>query len=197
MKKTTLLLAFLLLACVGEAWGCSCASLPDIKTKKDVEGYDFVALVKFTKIQDYKFSKNTIDYHTIANFKILELFKGNPNTNEIAIWGQGTTCEMGIAEGNTWIIFGYLTKNYLGTNVCTHSELFFERKHEVINEWHKFQQERSQELLDSLHTIYQRKEQIRSDIEIFWEDLCIFYFQCKEFAYFATLITHWLGITFI
>lgn len=153
MKKKFLLLVCTVLTCFVPAWtwACSCASLDKIKTKDDLKGYDFVALVKIEEIQDSSYTNqgNTRRTSTLSII-ILELFKGEKKHLKVSASGRGTSCEMGIDKGEVWAIFGNYKGNFITTNYCTHSFAYKNYMGELdwIHEWNK-------ERLDKLREICQ------------------------------------------
>lgn len=169
MKKVGFLSFIYLVLFVNKALGCSCKYLGEIQSKRDLERYDFVALVKTEKVIDSSFRAH------LANVTVLELFKGSYAKKKVSFFGRGTDCEMGPMEGDIWIVFGYYDGYFITTNSCTYSTRYAESE-----DW------ASNELLYTLRGLYNplpNKQQLSSFWNMTYHISESFYKSLKAFFY--------------
>lgn len=131
----TILFVFALMVC-SKLFACSCGSeyFPSISNK--VEKYDFVALISIKKIIDTIYNeekyrirgKDTIlkvPNSSTAQIHLLETFKGPATLEKISVWGVRSSCEMGVAPGQQWIVFAKeITKGLYQINYCGGNVMF-------------------------------------------------------------------------
>lgn len=124
MKKITLTIGVLFYV-ITESLCCVCNSKPDYHSKSDLLEYEFISLVRVSKIDSVENQPNN-PIHRIE-FEIIELYKGE-KTNTILVDGghrkvtkKWTSCDLGENEGEEWVLFAYYDKatKRLITHSCT------------------------------------------------------------------------------
>lgn len=125
MKELVLTIG-LFISAISQSWSCSCSIKPEFKTKEDLIEYDFISLVRISKIDSID-SKAQPAYLThLIYFEIIEKYKGEI-INGITVSGghwtfnTWTSCDLGENVNDEWVIFGYIDKrtNTLMTGMCT------------------------------------------------------------------------------
>ena len=112
--KYTLVPSFLLLFCL-DSYACDCVPNKDYETAKDLEEYEYIALVKIdsTFLSDHQKADN---YFYESSISTLIQFKGNQHDRLIVNGGLYgltdwmTSCDLGVSVGETWLIFSTITE---------------------------------------------------------------------------------------
>jgi hypothetical protein len=163
MKKFSCFSLIYFVLFLNKTLGCSCIPLNEIKTKDDLEEYDFVALVKIKKLKDSSDKNALVLSDTyLANITILELFKGNYVKQKASFLGRDTDCDIGVYENEMWIIFGKHEGNFISISFCSHSTRY------ILSEDWEDKLDKTPELLYTLRSLYNplpNKQQLSS----FWE----------------------------
>jgi antitoxin component YwqK of YwqJK toxin-antitoxin module len=145
MFRILLICVSLVVASVAQA--CLC----DIRPLKEyIEYFPFIAHVRVTqKVGDKEeLSKvhGQVRFHykqaPVLVIEIVELFKGNDSVKSITEYAVNSSCEIGVEEGEEWIIFGEYhetTKNYY-ISACSPSTRY--RNQEGERRWDKWGEER-------------------------------------------------------
>ncbi len=108
------------------SWSCVCDIKPDFKTKEDLIEYDFISLVRISKIDSIDSKAQPVYFTHLIEFEIIEKYKGE-TINRITVSGghwtlkKWTSCDLGENVNDEWVIFGYTDKrtNTLMTGMCT------------------------------------------------------------------------------
>lgn len=125
MRELILTIGLLILSIV-KSWSCVCDIKPEFKTKEDLIEYDFISLVRISKIDSIDSKAQTIYLSHLIEFEIIESYKGE-TINKIIVSGghwtlkTWTSCDLGENVNDEWVIFGYTDKrtNTLMTGMCT------------------------------------------------------------------------------
>ena len=118
-------------------FACICGSIPPIKER--IENSDYVALVT---IQDFVSMGTRAYYKMIIHEDIL--FKGRSST-EMIVYGSNrlvdstyfTSCDIPLAKGEQWIIFGKMKDGKIQTAYCDGSFIyrFSNGYRDILNGW--------------------------------------------------------------
>lgn len=106
---------------------CSCVEpFLRIDSLSQLKEYDFIAHVKILDDEDYK-KPTKDDYETIGKLtiEILELFKGY-EVSHILEYSKNSSCDIGISEGEEWILFGKRTDDEITIVACDRNEKYKE-----------------------------------------------------------------------
>lgn len=115
------LLILLITGFVNTANACICHPFPDESQSATINRYDFIAHIKVKAARIYSFSPDNIENKSdFAQIEIIELFKGE-KVDSIHVWGIGSSCDMGVQQGQEWVIYGNKFEKTYTTNMCTHS----------------------------------------------------------------------------
>jgi antitoxin component YwqK of YwqJK toxin-antitoxin module len=125
MRELILTVGLIILSIVN-SWSCVCDIKPEFKTKVDLIEYDFISLVRISKIDSIDSKAQPIYLSHQIEFDIIEKYKGE-TINKIIVSGghwtlkNWTSCDLGENVNDEWIIFGYTNKrtNTLMTGMCT------------------------------------------------------------------------------
>lgn len=90
------------------AIACTCGIANIFKTKDDLHGYDFIALVNVKSLPPADSAKNAFHLRRFGDIgiDIIELFKGDP-INVVYDENFENDCAMPVAQNVQWILFGY------------------------------------------------------------------------------------------
>ncbi len=125
MRELILTIAVSILASA-PLWSCVCDIKPDFKTKEDLIEYDFISLVRISKIDSIDSKAQPVYFTHLIEFETIEKYKGE-TINRITVSGghwtlkKWTSCDLGENVNDEWVIFGYTDKrtNTLMTGMCT------------------------------------------------------------------------------
>lgn len=148
MKLT---LSLLLFFCTQVAVACKCGVISDFKSKEDLKGYSFIALVTIKKLPPIDASNPVIQLRKRADIDIepIEIFKG-ANITTVYDASYNSDCALSVQEGEQWIVFGYEEKGQIKVSRCGHSVRYTDQI--GVRDWKYFNGIRQ---LDVLKTIYQ------------------------------------------
>ncbi len=120
MKYTAtylILLVFLMLfANVSRACTCAEPYMP-IDSLAQLEEYDFIAHVKIIEDKDYEQDIDEKMSVGLLTIEILEQFKG-VSMGEVYEMGKYSSCDMGIAVGEEWVLFGEGNEDEIWVSAC-------------------------------------------------------------------------------
>lgn len=81
---------------------CVC-NIPPISTQQLTQ-FDNIAVVKIKTLSPFNSTDKLFGLSQLAVIEPLEIFKGK-KINELVISGVNTSCDLGVKEGDTWVIF--------------------------------------------------------------------------------------------
>lgn len=134
------------------AKACSCNEpFPfwTIDSLAQLENYEFIAHVKILEDKDYKRIKGTNETIGQLTIKIIELFKGK-NIDEIIEYDKGTSCDIGISEGEEWVLFGVKVDGKIAVVACDRN-----KKYRGRNGFRDWKYDRGFYELSQLRKLYQ------------------------------------------
>lgn len=151
--RPTIALAALLLYAVlipGLSKACMCNNSTIIDSLPELAAYTFIAHVRITGDRDIPVNSKDVALppNGELSFEILELFKGKKQ-GKILEAGKHSSCDIGISNGEEWVLFGI---NYKGNTVvvaCDRNVRY--RAADGVRSWqysHSFYE------LDRLRTLY-------------------------------------------
>lgn len=145
-----LLYTLLLLLITKWAFACFCGPLPDFKSKEDLKGYDFIALVTIKELAPVDTASKFMRVHTNGDIKInvIESFKGD-NINLLNDPSFYSDCAFDLYPGEQWIFFGTAYNGKMTISRCNYSLRY--RDTVGIRDWWYFEGIKQ---LDVLRTIY-------------------------------------------
>lgn len=135
------------------AIACTCVNnFKDLEHTYQLDSYDFVALVKITNDKVLKESTQT-DFGSVGvlGIEIIELFKGEA-VGEVFEKDINTSCDMGIAKGQEWMLFGKKIDGKLSIIPCDRNAMYKDLN--GFREWRV----RSYTDLHALRKIYKHPE---------------------------------------
>ena len=117
MKRLFFILSFLLFSAA--AFACRCTT--DSLSVKVLDRYTTILLAKIIRLGEISYGENGNMNYQQAEIEPLELFKGKPAIRSILIFGKSTSCDMGVKEGDTWLLFANTYNNQQAVYPCGHS----------------------------------------------------------------------------
>lgn len=96
---------------------CSCAQKGEL-TKEDVEKTDLIFTGKAVKVE-----LDRQNYKRIITFEVKKVLKGKESTEEYTIVTNldGSSCGLGVEEGEEWFVFATESNGVFRTNMCSRS----------------------------------------------------------------------------
>lgn len=120
--------------CSEKAKACVCVNpFMTIDSLAQLREYDFIAHVKIIDDKDFK-KANQRDPGTAGELtvEVLELFKGE-KIDKIIEYSKHTSCNIGIAKGEEWILFGRLIEGKISVIACDRNEQY--RAIDGLRDW--------------------------------------------------------------
>jgi len=112
---------------------CYCENNWKIDSLPQMKEYDFISHVKIIDDQIFKRpSKNDISAIGLLTFEILELFKGE-KINTIFELSKNTSCDIGVSNGEEWILFGKTINGKISIQACDRNQRY--RKIDGQRDW--------------------------------------------------------------
>jgi len=131
-KLVTLLLFSSILAQASHACMCPMVLLR-IDSLAQMNVYDFIAHVRITGDEIYKKpGKDNIETIGQLRFEIIELFKGE-KTDRILEYAKNSSCDIGVSNGEEWILFGRKMKGMLSIVACDRNQRYKEKNE--LRDW--------------------------------------------------------------
>lgn len=100
---------------------CRCDTPP--LTREILLGYKYVSVVKVKKLSSFEVADNSMGYYHLAEVESLEIFKGGV-ISEVLISSVNTSCDMGVKEGECWIILANGWNGYPTLIPCGYNQQF-------------------------------------------------------------------------
>ncbi len=122
MKSIGLSICLLLLSF--RSWGCMCGMPPPL-TAEILKAYPYVALVKVVSLEKVAMLNDTSQRRSRTHgatftFEVVENFKDKLPT-KLMLDSYGTSCDIGLRPGQTWLIFAKDYKGFPNVNACDYS----------------------------------------------------------------------------
>lgn len=123
MKRLFFILSFLLFSAA--VFACRCTT--DSLSVKVLDRYTTILLAKIIRLGEISYGENGNMNYQQADIEPLELFKGKPAIRSILIFGKNTSCDMGVKEGDTWLLFANTYNNEQAVYPCGHSIAYIQQ----------------------------------------------------------------------
>lgn len=155
---------------------CICSQL------RDIDEYKYIALVEITGVMKSDlytppvYEESTLPAHLVppppppprrfyeVKVKALDKYKGKDQDFIIIQGGNRkynvgvTSCDLNVAIGQKWLVFGYEFKGRIASGYCTHSKIYENEKGEI-----DYQYRRGLSLIDMLNEKYNREISNKQD----------------------------------
>jgi len=117
----TVFIGFLTFLITTSALACSCHTEP--LTSEKISTYKYVSVVKVKKLSSFEVTDNSMRYYQLAEVESLEIFKGGV-ISKILVSSVNTSCDMGVKEGECWIILANDWNGYPTLFPCGYNQQF-------------------------------------------------------------------------
>jgi MORN repeat variant len=124
MKYILFILALLLQVFAVNA--CICTTDP--LSEEVLKRYSFIFVAKVISLKEPVIDDQSFPSYQLAEIEPLEYFKGSVSTKTILISGVRSSCDMGVAAGDTWIFFANLNNGHISIAPCGHSVQYLQRE---------------------------------------------------------------------
>jgi antitoxin component YwqK of YwqJK toxin-antitoxin module len=130
-----ILCTLIFLIVIKHSFGCVCAPLPEFKSKEDLKGYDFIALVQIKQLAPKDSARLLMRKDGHIGIEVLELFKGE-SINLLYDPGFNSDCTLSLENNEQWIFFGTIKNGKVEVYSCSYSVKY--REANGIREWQYF-----------------------------------------------------------
>ncbi len=108
----------------------ACKCFPDPLSAEVLNRYSFIFVAKVISLKEPVMDDRGFPGYQLAEIEPLEYFKGGISTKTILISGVRSSCDMGVAAGETWIFFANLYNDQISIFPCGHSVQYLQRETE-------------------------------------------------------------------
>jgi antitoxin component YwqK of YwqJK toxin-antitoxin module len=157
--KLVCLICLLMIARAASA--CVCGPLPELKSKENLSGYDFIALVKIKELAplDTMNGKWPMRKNGDISVEVIELFKGE-KTGMVVDPSVNSSCGFGLAAGEQWLFFGNMYDGKVNISTCSYSIRYADRN--GLRNWADYSGIKQ---LDILRSIYNHRVEVGEQIK--------------------------------
>lgn len=124
MKCKILILALLLQTYTVNA--CICNTDP--LSGEVLNLYSFIFVAKVISLKETLMDDKGFPNYQLAEIEPLEYFKGKISTKNLLVGGVRSSCDMGVAVGDTWIFFANLYNGHISIAPCGNSVQYLQRE---------------------------------------------------------------------
>lgn len=104
-------------------YSIACRCNTPLLTREILLGYKYVSVVKVKKLSSFEVADKSMGYYQLAEVESLEIFKGGV-ISEVLISSVNTSCDMGVKEGECWIILANDWNGYPTLFPCGYNQQF-------------------------------------------------------------------------
>jgi antitoxin component YwqK of YwqJK toxin-antitoxin module len=106
----------------------ACICNTDPLSAEVLNRYSFIFVAKVTSLKDLHLTDQSFPNYQQAGIEPLEYFKGSISAKTILVSGVRSSCDMGVAVGDTWVFFANLYNGQISIFPCGHSVQYLQRE---------------------------------------------------------------------